>query len=1398
MHNTFNIVAKYIAYLFLVLSISLMSGQSKAQNNAYFKADVMEEEVHITSMLEEHFSDWDLYKINTNALYRFAATKAYDLSFILDFEQHQVWEFDGFQKDIKGASFDILSNRNGQLESIESSFPMTLEGNLNGHRAVFTLNEHFLAAWVLIGEEKYYLEQLNQYISTAPSDQYLLYREEAVLEEEVLKCGVEVTRNNKPPKHSKSSTTPFPDICLDFLAVADSAFYSKKDTNTVNQVVSIFNAMNDNYANNNIGVSFNLTGIVIFEDGDPYEAQFNASNQVNASSLLTDFTAWRNDSSQYLPTNDLAHLYTSYVLLSGIFGLAGQSEICDWNSTGINRMSAGLPKNSALLTHEVGHNLGSRHDGEGNACVPNNDLYFMSPSVKGTASTFSDCSKDYFESLYETKGVACAGCIGTDCFLANPIDCLPTITEVTIDVYQEQDTLPSCNGFIDMGAAGIWYTFTGDGDILQLSTCSPNTNFNTQIGVFTGNCNNLICVDGNDDDMSCSEDTTHATLSIQTIADETYYVFVSGRNAEDEGTFELKITKPNLEAIVYFVDAEQPDGGDGLSWNTAFNDLQVALDSLNEKSCDQITAPNIPEIWLANGTYLPSKDKNGISPSDPRDATFFLDFDVKIYGGFAGHETSIAERDWQMNTTIISGDLGTLQDTSDNAYTIWHFETISNKCILDGLTMQDGNASGTDLQQRSNGSACYLAYPALGTISIENCTFKNNNSLGSGAIFISGQPPFPYITINTSFIKDCFFYDNHAGSGAAIYSTGADSIVIVNSLFQNNRADFSAGGVFMNNGSILDCTFNTNTADFGAGVRMNAGAIMNCVFNENTAADRGAGVWMTNGSISSCTFKDNVANLGGGIYYNSFNGGTIANSIFYNNQAEQGAGIFYNGAKGKIINSSFHNNASNDNGGDIWIETFSDSLTISNSIFGNNAGNGESIFNRDTLSVIQQNCDFIDTVFVCTDTLVTYYDTSFISIHHSLLEENNCPNLVECGGGMLFNQDPEFVDSLNGDLRLRASSPARDVGDNSALPMNITTDIAGYERIQASTVDMGAYEGCASTDFAIVPTSDPMAVNRDTMHLLAQFGCDSIVVRDTFLAPTLSITDAEIVEGDIGTTQLLFDVSLSSMPTYPVVVDFATQNGTAENATDFTAQQGQLTFSEMTTFIQIAIEIIGDLEVESNEDFSIQLSNLTNAFEGTMTATGTIQNDDLLGEEFCPQGTQDLDNDQALAECDCDDDNPSDGFLELSNQIVTDTFQSSIILATGTIANEDTVLMQAYYSIVLDTGFVASMGSTFTAKIVDCPTRENLDQFAENRSVSTEIQSTQLLLYPNPTSGLLRYEFSDMDEVLSIQIYDLYGQLVMEQSNIDGQLSLANLPSGLYLFVLRTAKRDYLQRAVKE
>lgn len=117
-------------------------------------------------------------------------------------------------------------------------------------------------------------------------------------------------------------------------------------------------------------------------------------------------------------------------------------------------------------------------------------------------------------------------------------------------------------------------------------------------------------------------------------------------------------------------------------------------------------------------------------------------------------------------------------------------------------------------------------------------------------------------------------------------------------------------------------------------------------------------------------------------------------------------------------------------------------------------------------------------------------------------------------------------------------------------------------------------------------------------------------IRDDDATPTLSITDVSLAEGNSGTTDFDFIVTLSSASGQPVTVNFATANGSASSPTDFVNQTGQLTFAPGETSKPITVLVNGDTRVEPNETFFVNLSNANNASLSDPQGQGTIVNDD--------------------------------------------------------------------------------------------------------------------------------------------------------------------------------------------
>lgn len=112
---------------------------------------------------------------------------------------------------------------------------------------------------------------------------------------------------------------------------------------------------------------------------------------------------------------------------------------------------------------------------------------------------------------------------------------------------------------------------------------------------------------------------------------------------------------------IHYVKYDAAGSNNGTSWSDAFTDLQSALEASAKGD----------SIWVALGNYKPYKDKTGTVPSgDDRTMTFQLVDSVFLYGGFAGTETNFDDRDWEANETILSGDIGTIDDISDNCYNV--------------------------------------------------------------------------------------------------------------------------------------------------------------------------------------------------------------------------------------------------------------------------------------------------------------------------------------------------------------------------------------------------------------------------------------------------------------------------------------------------------------------------------------------------------------------------------------------------------------------------------------------------------------------------------------------------------------------------------------------------------
>lgn len=156
----------------------------------------------------------------------------------------------------------------------------------------------------------------------------------------------------------------------------------------------------------------------------------------------------------------------------------------------------------------------------------------------------------------------------------------------------------------------------------------------------------------------------------------------------------------------------------GLSWQNAMTSLPFAF--VNAKVCP------VDRIWVAEGTYLPTANND-------RNISLYPPENVSIFGGFVGFETSLAQRNWQVNTTILSGDIGVPSNNLDNSYHVLDYSNMDSISTLDGFIIEKGMASGNNASKKQ-GAGIFNA-PSLGeqVVIIKNTTIRNCSSLGLGS-----------------------------------------------------------------------------------------------------------------------------------------------------------------------------------------------------------------------------------------------------------------------------------------------------------------------------------------------------------------------------------------------------------------------------------------------------------------------------------------------------------------------------------------------------------------------------------------------------------------------------------------------------------------------------------------
>jgi hypothetical protein len=121
-----------------------------------------------------------------------------------------------------------------------------------------------------------------------------------------------------------------------------------------------------------------------------------------------------------------------------------------------------------------------------------------------------------------------------------------------------------------------------------------------------------------------------------------------------------------------------------------------------------------------------------------------------------------------------------------------------------------------------------------------------------------------------------------------------------------------------------------------------------------------------------------------------------------------------------------------------------------------------------------------------------------------------------------------------------------------------------------------------------------------------------LTITDDDAAPGISINNVNVTEGNAGTKNAVFGISLSAVSSLPITVNYATSNGTAVEPGDYQAVTSTLvTFNPGQISKNVTILVNGDTDVESDETYFVDLSGATNATIADNQGLGTILNDDV-------------------------------------------------------------------------------------------------------------------------------------------------------------------------------------------
>ncbi len=485
-----------------------------------------------------------------------------------------------------------------------------------------------------------------------------------------------------------------------------------------------------------------------------------------------------------------------------------------------------------------------------------------------------------------------------------------------------------------------------------------------------------------------------------------------------------------------------------------------------------------------------------------------------------------------------------------------------------GVSLYNCAVSNNSVWELSSVSSIYGG-GGVGGCFLSHCTIVGNSSVQDGGGAISCT------------LVDCAINNNTAGRwGGGTY---------VSTLFHcgvtNNVAAYSGGGSyysFLTNSSVVsnyapeggglwrlciasNCLIAFNRAETGGGADEFVGMIY-CLVLSNYAAQAGggaAGTQLTHcilagnsaptgaaavgASLSNCTLTNNTGDYGGAVA-----DCTLTNCVISGNVATVTGGGAYSGT---LINCLLTGNTAGGSGGGAANDPNTPLTLINCTVAGNWATNTCGGVDGGTVnnSIVYGN-------IAPSTRNYSPYDSLALT---GTLFTNSCTTPLPIGGTGNLSEDPIFIDSAGGNLRLQTNSPCINAADKAYV--TASTDLDGRPRIKGGTVDMGAYEfqGDGMGEFTAwllhygLPTdgsADYADPDGDSLNNWQEWICDTNPTNAASLLRFVSITNLDpgtaLTWASVNTRKYFVQRS----------VGFSTTPAFITMATNITGQVGSTTY----------------------------------------------------------------------------------------------------------------------------------------------------------------------------------------------------------------------------------------------